>query len=171
MKNTIKKLDDHYIKWSSVLSGEGFDKKDIERVWDAYDEPHRFYHNHNHLTNLEKLINEDTSLKNEDKALLLIAAAYHDIVYVPGNTTNEEESIEIFREAAANSRFFKDEIEAIEKIANIIKATGQRNQPDNSMECIFWFMDNQILEANFGALFNYEMQIYKEFQKYPYEQS
>jgi predicted metal-dependent HD superfamily phosphohydrolase len=51
-----------------------------------YAEPHRYYHTINHIENLVAFIGDDITIAE------LIAAYFHDIVYVPASPYNEEAS-------------------------------------------------------------------------------
>jgi pantetheine-phosphate adenylyltransferase len=59
---------------------------------DRYDEPHRFYHNWNHIEYMLSLAQKSNILTNE----LFLAILFHDIIYDPKSSDNEEKSAELF---------------------------------------------------------------------------
>ncbi len=70
-----------------------------ELVRTYYDEPHRKYHNMNHINSMlrsaQKIVEEEqlTIFPWE----LFLSILFHDIQYVPGSKTNEEMSVNVFK--------------------------------------------------------------------------
>jgi len=64
----------------------------FEEIYSKYDEPHRAYHNHQHILELLELIEENTLAEN--KEVHVFAAFFHDVIYNPGSTKNEFDSAE-----------------------------------------------------------------------------
>ena len=60
-------------------------------VIDQYLEPHRHYHNINHISNMLSNVHV-YNLSAVDKIKLHMAILYHDIVYDPESNVNEENS-------------------------------------------------------------------------------
>ena len=143
-----------------------FSDKKIYGVRDAWKEGHRFYHNCDHLQSIVTLINKLEEISEEDKTILIIAAAYHDIIYDPQSKINEVLSCRRFIADAQNTELTVDDIN---KISSIILATAERTEPplDGSitpLANIFWKLDNSILDADLADLLEYEGMIYKEYQ-------
>lgn len=70
-----------------------------QHVIDAYNEPHRKYHNLDHIQSiLDKipLFVQEYGLSDLETLNLEILAWYHDVVYVPGDKLNEVESSYIY---------------------------------------------------------------------------
>ena len=82
-----------------------------------YDEPHRYYHNINHLRRLLHRCKE-SDLSNNDKMLLQIVILFHDVIYDPRNSArNEVASAEFFKntikDSKRNTKTFKMMYDAI----------------------------------------------------------
>ena len=79
------------LRVEDVLRGEGFLEEDIQIVRKSWAEPHRFYHNNDHLRDLVTAIEKEL-LSDIQKSILTIAAAYHDVFYDPRlrNGANEQ---------------------------------------------------------------------------------
>lgn len=57
-----------------------------------YDEPHRFYHNWNHIIEMTDHCLSRKLIVSDEQLITILA---HDLVYIPGNTTNEELSADL----------------------------------------------------------------------------
>ena len=143
-----------------------FSDKKIIGVKNSWKEEHRFYHNCDHLQSLVTLIKKEESLSDEDRTILIIAAAYHDIVYDPKGKNNEVLSCRRFIADAQNTELTVDDINTI---SAIILATAERVEPPltgsiTPLANLFWKFDNLILEQDLSDLLEYEALIYKEYQ-------
>jgi pantetheine-phosphate adenylyltransferase len=65
-----------------------------ENVMKAYAEPHRHWHNQKHLQEVFTKVVESYNTRSLKGSALLHAAIYHDAVYDPYATDNEEKSVE-----------------------------------------------------------------------------
>lgn len=73
----------------------------------AYSEPHRYYHNFNHISKM--LINaERFNLSDKDLQTLRLAILYHDFVYIPSSKTNEQDSVDVFMFDIMNHKLLYD---------------------------------------------------------------
>jgi pantetheine-phosphate adenylyltransferase len=152
------------------LEGNKFSDKKIGDLRKCYEEEHRFYHSCSHIWDLAVMI-LNSDLSPEDKEILYIAAAYHDIVYDPKarGLSNEEESLKRFLEDVKGT-CLENEPELIELISKIIEATAEREPPSKAgLVRSFWEFDNSILKAGFKNLMEYEEKIFKEFQSHSYK--
>jgi len=123
-------------------------------VYDRYNEPHRYYHTSAHLTEIfQQIIDRD--LINNDA--LLLTAVYHDIIYDPKSSTNEEDS------AAYFNHNFEGTSELKAQVTQMIMDT-QSHQASTELSKVFCEMDLDILLQPFAKLIEYEHQIFKEFQ-------
>ncbi len=90
-------------KYYDTLSGYGSSISQIEKyfteILTAYSEPYRAYHNLAHIEYMFKLLDKH-SFREEQNPVLNLAIFYHDIVYNPGATNNEEASAMLFNERA-----------------------------------------------------------------------
>jgi predicted metal-dependent HD superfamily phosphohydrolase len=80
----------------------------LEKVTKLYAEPHRAYHNMTHvqdlITSLDFLLEgEDSSsdATNNEEAILILAAFFHDVIYNPKSSTNERDSADLFLKFAS----------------------------------------------------------------------
>jgi predicted metal-dependent HD superfamily phosphohydrolase len=76
-------------------------KDDEEKIWSViaarYSESARHYHTMNHIADLfEK--KSSMNLKINDSIVFNLAIIFHDIVYDPASSTNEEDSVKLFQE-------------------------------------------------------------------------
>jgi pantetheine-phosphate adenylyltransferase len=74
-------------------------KEDIAKCLDEWERPHRFYHGLNHLSNILKEIDDldETIWSMEKKDKMSILALFHDVIYDPRKTDNEDKSIEFVK--------------------------------------------------------------------------
>lgn len=67
-----------------------------DKMVEAWSEPHRVYHDIDHLTFILSLIDADTSLTDVERRKLRVIACYHDYYYNPYRKDNEERSAQQF---------------------------------------------------------------------------
>jgi pantetheine-phosphate adenylyltransferase len=142
--------DINYI--SSRLNELGF----TDEVLDRYREPHRFYHT---IIHLEDVVSQLAKQKDFDDELFL-AAVYHDAVYDPRASDNEEKSAEYFLQQSKKSKLGADQKKNIQQFildTKTHKASSERSQ--TLMDA-----DLSILKQPFMKLMEYEQQIFREFQ-------
>lgn len=130
----------------------------------AWNEPHRKYHNINHL---ETIINELIKNKNIVHPsvfdALILAAFFHDVYYNPkSGKNNEDESIKRF----LNSYKYSD-LDLRNLIVAMIESTKHRKIPTNNYVRIFWEADNAGFYKNYDYFLNNEKQIREEFIHVP----
>lgn len=68
-------------------------------VLECWNQDHRHYHNQNHLLDLISQINEDYGngiIGHNEKDKLMLTALFHELVYDPSRSDNQEKSAEIF---------------------------------------------------------------------------
>lgn len=79
------------LRWDSALQGSKASPAELQAVFSdlrrRYSEAHRHYHNLNHLTHVL-----DVLASQEASAAVQLAAWFHDAVYEPRATDNEEQS-------------------------------------------------------------------------------
>lgn len=123
-------------------------------ILDNYDEPHRFYHNWNHI---DYILSELDKRELLDNNVLFLAAIFHDIIYNPKNKKNEEDSIRFFKE------IYKKEDEINNDVCQIISDT-KNHSPSSELSKIFCEIDLNILNSPLDKLIEYENKIFKEYQ-------
>lgn len=132
-------------------------------VINLYEEPHRFYHTLAHIEDVLKQLQEADLLKHDE---LFLAAVFHDIVYNPRSTNNEEDSADYFLNAAKSSGLTNDQKAHIKQLILDTKT----HKPTVPFSEEFIKADLAILNASFDKLITYEKQIFKEFQFVDYKE-
>lgn len=127
-----------------------------EEVLLNYNEPHRFYHTTQHL--LEVITNLTHFEVFEDDVFL--AAVYHDAIYNPKASDNEEQSANLFLEHAKNSNLTQEQKNSVTQL--ILDTKNHIPSSDKSQQLITADLD--ILNQPLNKLIEYEHQIFKEFQ-------
>ncbi len=140
-------------------------KCDINTVLSMWNESHRSYHNLNHLNDLISQINENKSKFSEKEyEKLILSAIFHDIVYDPSSSTNEEDSTNFLMECVVDKSN-----EDILEVRQIILDTNNHNSTTNLSES-FNNYDMNIVERDFEQLLEWEKGIRLEFSVYTKEQ-
>jgi pantetheine-phosphate adenylyltransferase len=123
-------------------------------VLDKYREPHRFYHTLEHLDDIWQQLE---SQGYGDNDILLLATVFHDIIYDPRSSINEEDSAQYFREVFTGGV-------ALKALVNDIILDTKHHKPGSALSEVFSAADLNILNQSFDKLLIYEQQIFKEFQ-------
>lgn len=132
-------------------------------LWDAWGEPHRHYHDREHL--LDCLQQLDRSPPTEaDRDLAEVALWFHDAVYVPRAADNEERSAEwatrVLRECGAPAG-------QAERVAALILQTDHAGPSDNPTGALVCDVDLSILGRSAPEFAEYERRIRSEYQRVP----
>jgi len=132
-------------------------KVDYNTLLSMWNESHRYYHNQTHLLDLIDKINERKSeLSEREYDKLMLCSVFHDIIYDPTKTDNEEKSAEFFIERC--SVISDDHLE----IKQMILDTKEHN-PTTPLSETFSEMDMSIVEADIEKLYEWESGVSKEF--------
>jgi predicted metal-dependent HD superfamily phosphohydrolase len=138
-------------KWNLRI---GFDT--LLGMWN---ESHRGYHNLNHLNDLIGQINEDKSKYSEKEyEKLIITSLFHDCVYDPMRSDNEEKSSEFFIGCVVD----KSNSDVLE-VKQMILDT-KTHQDTTSLSESFNRYDMSIVERDFDQLMKWEDGIRFEFE-------
>lgn len=136
-------------------------KCDVNTLLSMWNESHRHYHNLNHLNDLINQINENKSKYSEKEyEKLMITALFHDIVYDPTSSTNEEDSANFLMECVSD-KSNKDILE----VKQMILDTKTHNSTTSLSES-FNNYDMSIVERDFDQLLEWENGISQEYSKY-----
>jgi pantetheine-phosphate adenylyltransferase len=111
-----------------------------------YDEPHRYYHNFDHIIYMLNFLGD---ISDE----LFIAVIFHDIVYDPKRSDNEEMSVKLLE-----SNYPYDL-----EISNAIMDT-KTHKPSGTLSELLCEADLNILNSTFKNLVDFENKIFKEYQ-------
>lgn len=140
----------------------------IDEILNRWQEPQRYYHTINHLNDLLFDINQlkiDGKISEHEYEKLVIMAIFHDIVYEPTSSTNEEDSARIFMKSFILCKREKtdDLMNDIYEINNAIIDTKSHESSDRVSE-IFNSLDMKIVTCSFDKLLEWENGIYNEFK-------
>jgi predicted metal-dependent HD superfamily phosphohydrolase len=128
-------------------------------ILDLWNAPGRYYHSETHLRDLLKQIETGAELSEIDRDKLQLAAIFHDIIYNPVGTDNEERSVQYMIDNCDNPT--TDHYH----IAEIIMDT-KKHIPSSPLSEIFWGMDMNIMNRNLQELLVWEDGIHKEYAQY-----
>lgn len=96
-------------KYHGILTKYGCSDEDIVKLQSMWNEPHRVYHNQDHLDEIISLIEHwkitHPNITETEFELYILAAFFHDAVYDPRNINgeNETESAELFLKMCPNA--------------------------------------------------------------------
>jgi predicted metal-dependent HD superfamily phosphohydrolase len=142
-----------------VLKKYYSDKK-INEILKRWTEPHRYWHNTDHLKYLLFKIDKLNSINEMEYDILVISAFFHDIIYNPERQNNEIKSIELFNKYSVDlpTNYASSVIKIIKNSANY------HNIPLDKLSVMFWVMDNDpIINKDFEKFKDYEYKIRKEY--------
>jgi predicted metal-dependent HD superfamily phosphohydrolase len=136
-------------------------KCDVNTLLSMWNESHRAYHTLNHLNDVIDQINESKS-KYSDKEYekLMLTALFHDCVYDPMRSDNEEKSADFFMECCSD----KSNSDVLE-VRQMILDTKTHEATTNLSES-FNHYDMSIVERDFDQLLEWENGIHEEFKAY-----
>jgi predicted metal-dependent HD superfamily phosphohydrolase len=136
-------------------------KLDYNILLTMWNESHRSYHTQNHLLDLIDQINEQKSKLNQVQyEKLILCALFHDIVYDPKKSDNEEKSANFFIECCQD----KSNSDVLE-VKQMILDTKTHEATTNLSES-FNYYDMSIVERDFDQLLEWENGIHEEFKAY-----
>jgi predicted metal-dependent HD superfamily phosphohydrolase len=157
LKETFIKLIDNYttdVRLITQLWGE---------IESNYSNKKRHYHNLTHLENLlQQLVAVKTTIKNWDTVLFTMY--YHDIIYNPLKTTNEEKSAEF---AENRMRLIAAPQPIIDNCIGQILATKKHLLSVDNDTNIFTDADLSILGQPWPVYEKYYKHVRKEYALYP----
>lgn len=140
-------------------------KCDVNTLLSMWNESHRHYHNLNHLNDLIEQINENKGKFSEKEyEKLMLTALFHDCVYEPTSSTNEEDSAKFLIECAVD----KSNSDILD-VKQMILDTKTHQSTTNLSES-FNHYDMSIVERDFDQLLEWETGISEEFSVFPKEQ-
>jgi predicted metal-dependent HD superfamily phosphohydrolase len=120
-----------------------------------WQEPHRKYHILSHLDDLVDQIQRCDLLTEKERNILFLVALFHDIVYDPTRTDNEEASAQLLLQNSNPS-------EELQLIALIIRDTAHHT-PTEPLSKVFSEMDMAIVTRPFAELVKWEKGIRFEY--------
>jgi len=118
-------------------------------ILEKYDEPHRFYHNWEHIEYM--LIKASIKYTLTDE--LVLAIIFHDIIYDPKSKVNEEKSADLFYSYVKNKEIY-----------NAILDTETHQKPSSELSKQLCELDIYNLYDNFDIFYENSYKIFKEYQ-------
>ncbi len=160
----MKNLKEIFI---SFLSQYSDNQLLISEIWQElecfYSEKHRHYHTLQHIEHLYFLLESERE-QIEDWETLMWSIFYHDMIYNPSKSDNEEKSAEKMREIA--TKLSVSEI-VIEKAYRQIIATKKHEMTGDNDTDLFTDADLAILGSDWTGYEAYAKNIRKEYSIYP----
>lgn len=153
-------MNDQFKLFHAIVAKYNACSTDIDRTWqkiqNAYAEPQRHYHNMNHINELILLITTYAPLLKVNEEVLLLTALFHDIIYLPENNMNEEDSA---HSAHTNLTQLNVPLSIINKVYNIILATKLHIATEDIDTKFFLDTDLSILGSDEFKYNQYALQI------------
>jgi predicted metal-dependent HD superfamily phosphohydrolase len=154
MKKSIKQY------WEELASGRPGQEEEFAAVMARYDEPHRFYHNREHLAELFVLY-EGCKDKIADTKAVIGAIFYHDLVYDPQSRTNEADSAAIAEKNLTALGFDKA---FAQRVAALVNYTRKHDCPAGETDAqLFLDMDMAILGSDPARYVRYSVEVGGEY--------
>lgn len=125
-----------------------------QSVLDRYNEPHRFYHNMKHISDMVNDAIYDGILDRQ----LFKAIVYHDAVYDPKSRTNEIDSVALLS---------KDDPDYSD-VSKAILSTIDHNTDNHPLSMKLCDLDLRILRGSLSDKIKFEKNIFKEYQWVPF---
>lgn len=124
-----------------------------DKIIDKYNEPHRHYHNFEHIFRLIELYfnSYDDKLNNN----ICDAIVFHDIIYDPFSSTNELDSAEFYK---ANIDVFNQDV------YDAILSTKDHKPVNSISETLIKLDLHDLLYGDMSTLIENEYKIFKEYQ-------
>ena len=135
----------------------------FERLAAAYAEPTRTYHNAKHIRHCLTLLDTSRHLARHPDEVEA-AIWFHDAVYVPGRTDNEEQSAELARTSLLEAQVAS---EATERVGALVLATRHATTPHQADESLLCDIDVSILGTRPEPFDLFERQIRQEYANVP----
>jgi predicted metal-dependent HD superfamily phosphohydrolase len=136
-------------------------KLDYNTLLSMWNESHRHYHNQNHLLDLINQINEKKNSfdSQSDYEKMVLCALFHDCVYDPMRSDNEEKSAEFFENCCQEKNTDTQEIKQMILDTKTHESSTRLSEEFNQL-------DMNIVERDFDELLEWENGIEFEYKAY-----
>jgi len=138
----------------------------FNRLENQYAEKGRYYHTFQHIENMWKILHPFLpQIKQPDE--LFIACMFHDCVYQPLNSDNEEKSAKDALTFLQQTNFSTKQIQFTEEL--ILRTKNHSLSHESDSDDLKWFLDADIaiFMASTEDYFQYSLNIRKEYQMIP----
>jgi len=132
----------------------------LEDILYMWANPHRKYHAKSHLDDLVEQIQNHSPLTLKEREMLFLIAMFHDCIYDPQRSDNEEQSAAFFLKSVTNPTSDTNEI------AQCILDT-KTHKPSSALSALFCEMDMDIVRRPLGELLEWEAGIAHEYSFLP----
>lgn len=170
VRPTLDGVNDPQREWQALVASQGLEASNATACWEFlnsnYSEPHRAYHNLNHISDCFEQLKHFAS--ESSSAALQFAVWFHDVIYDPQGSENEAASA-----VAAAEWLNRLEIAApiINQAIRLIEVTDHRQAPDKKSpeEALIVDVDLSILGRSDNVYQNYAQSIRSEYAHVPEE--
>lgn len=139
------------------------DLHELYRVLVAYSEDHRFYHTLTHIRAAIKFVNDNyPEVHVYERSLVIMALIYHDIVYDPMSSTNEEDSAKWWT-LYGLGRINNDALKTITRLI-IMTKSHKLDQSADELEKMMNDADMSILASEEDVYMEYAQNIWREYR-------
>lgn len=160
--------------WDSVMENHGICKNIsnmfFEKVIEKYNESGRFHHNCPHLIYMHSNISVlSTKVSNVNLDILSMAMFYHDVIYNPASTTNEQDSYDM---AIGHLKIMRFDENFIKQVGELVLLTIDHEiNPELTVpleiQKIFLDSDMAILASDEKMYMEYSKNVRKEYYCIP----
>jgi pantetheine-phosphate adenylyltransferase len=173
-----QKLNDYLTNPSKSRYKDVIHQDDLYDLVEMYTEPHRHYHNHDHLESMFNYVDTWSEYPDSQDKIMYTAIWFHDAVYDPTKSDNEEKSIDLF----INSHTFQDMtvgernivVDMIEATKDHAKGYDQLDSVKKKYQKVFKeFLDADLWELKkkdlpLNRTVEIEMAVFKEYGFVPF---
>lgn len=124
-----------------------------KEILNKYDEPHRYYHNWNHIEDLLTQARDKNILSDN----LFLAIVFHDIIYDPLSSSNEVDSADYMSGFIKNNEVYEAIIDT------------KLHESKSELSKQLCELDLNILRADLSKFMEFEHNIFKEYQFVDYK--
>lgn len=157
MQQFIAQFRQYWVQFSSSLTAQNSEFL-YDILLQAYTEPQRYYHTVQHIVECLDLFYQIKPALNDPQAVAL-AIWFHDVVYNPQATDNEEKSAKLMQQSCGQI-FEKNDLE---KAYLWIMATKQHQATQEQDLNFLLDIDLAVLGSSPQRFIEYEQQIQKEY--------
>lgn len=153
------------LNWNTLMITSGLSNDTgatyFEQLCAAYNEPHRFYHDLNHIASMLGLL----EASGFDTPLAQWAVWYHDVIYKPGSTKNEKRSAELAELIMRSLNVDEDLIR--NTVQTILETKNHQTKSTKKDVLAVLDADMSILGMDEEIYLNYRESVRKEFSHIP----
>lgn len=164
-------------QYGDILRKYGCSDEDILDLQNRWNEPHRVYHNQDHLLEILDLIEQSNKIhhKNMDPLemekdikeyeSLILCAFFHDAVYDPKSKTNEEDSHVLFKKMCRKENDSPEKKLIVYEVERMILDTKDHTkEPHSEISAKFLKFDlNGLINGSLSRMIQDEKKLFREF--------